>query len=83
MFLSWWRRPWEPWPRKPIGSQPARARANFRPGVEALERRLVPDGALSLAPSLPAPQLVGQPVVWTATSTGFRLMAMFTAGPVG
>jgi hypothetical protein len=85
MFLLWWRRKGgqHPRPRKPVRSQPDRARADYRPGVEALERRLVLDGTLSLAPNLPAPQLVGQPIVWTATSTGFgdSPVYQFSVGP--
>ena len=37
--------------------------------LEALDDRTLPSGTVALAPSVPAPQLVGEPVTWTATAT--------------
>src|SRR5262249_41724706 len=39
----------------------------FKPHVLTLEDRTLPSCMLSLSPSEPAPQLVGDPVLWTAT----------------
>jgi arylsulfate sulfotransferase len=38
-----------------------------RPRLEVLEDRCLLSGGIALTPSEPAPQLVGQPVTWTAT----------------
>ncbi len=40
-----------------------------RPYLEVLENRTVLTASVSLAPSVAAPQLVGQPVIWAATAT--------------
>jgi hypothetical protein len=56
--------------RKPHPSvAPARPSAP-RLQVESLEDRSLPSGTISLAPSEPAPQLVGEAITWTATATG-------------
>jgi hypothetical protein len=39
--------------------------------AEALEERCLLSGGISLTPSEPAPQLAGEPVAWTATTTDF------------
>jgi hypothetical protein len=39
----------------------------FVPRLEALEDRCLLSGGISLTPSEPAPQLVGEPITWTAT----------------
>src|SRR5262249_26186758 len=41
------------------------------PELEALEDRWLPSALVSLTPSEAAPQLVGEPIVWTATTTDF------------
>jgi hypothetical protein len=40
---------------------------NARLALEALEHRRLLSGGISLTPSEPAPQLVGEPITWTAT----------------
>jgi hypothetical protein len=51
-------------------AQHCRWRREFRPTIDGLEERVVPTYTLSLAPSEPAPQLVGEPILWTATASG-------------
>jgi hypothetical protein len=55
----------------------------FVPRLEALENRTVLSCTLSLSPSEAAPQLVGEPIVWTATASdcGANLVYQFRAGP--
>jgi hypothetical protein len=58
------------WLRGGSGRKPTRrlaGRRSFVPRVFALEDRTLPSCMLSLSPSEPAPQLVGDPVRWTAT----------------
>src|SRR5262245_25325019 len=52
-------------PRRSPGHRPR----NRRLEVEALEDRTLPSCTLSLVPDEAAPQLVGEPVTWTATAT--------------
>jgi len=40
-----------------------------RPRLEALEDRCLLSGGISLTPSEPARQLVGEPIIWTATAS--------------
>jgi len=47
----------------------SRRRGKRRLRLETLEDRSLPSCALSLAPNEPAPQLVGEPVLWTATAS--------------
>src|SRR5437764_15070667 len=52
---------------------------------EALEDRSLPSGTVSLAPNVPAPQLVGERVTWTATATdcGASPVYQFSVAPHG
>src|SRR5436309_13259749 len=52
-------------PRCPFPRQRPAAR---RLTLEALEDRTVPSCMVSLAPNEAAPQLVGEPITWTATA---------------
>jgi arylsulfate sulfotransferase len=61
-------------------------RGRRRPLVlEMLEDRTLPSCTLSLVPNEPAPQLVGEPVLWTATASdcGKDLVYQFSVRPVG
>src|SRR6476661_8645074 len=53
--------------------------------LEPLDDRALPSGTVSLAPSQPAPQLVGEPVTWTATAAdvGANPVYQFLAAPHG
>src|SRR5262245_23092613 len=53
--------------------------------LEPLDDRALPSGTVSLAPSVPAPQLVGDRVTWTATATdvGAAPVYQFSAAPEG
>jgi len=53
--------------------------------LEALEDRALPSGTVSLAPSQPAPQLVGERVTWTATAAdvGANPVYQFSAAAHG
>jgi hypothetical protein len=55
------------------------------PRLEALEDRCLLSGGISLAPSEPGPQLVGEPITWTATVAGPApgLVYQFSAGSPG
>jgi hypothetical protein len=55
------------------------------PVLEALEDRMLPSCTLSLVPSEPAPQLVGERILWTATASdcGKDLVYQFRVGPAG
>jgi len=48
---------------------PGRRPGSRRLRIEAFEDRLLPSCTLGLVPSEPAPQLVGERVLWTATAT--------------
>jgi arylsulfate sulfotransferase len=56
----------------PVSARRCRTRRRptprVRPRLEALEDRCLLSGGISLAPSEPAPQLVGEPIIWTATA---------------
>src|SRR5438552_7145799 len=54
--------------RNPRRQRPGRGRAIRRLALEQLEDRSLPSGSVSLAPSAPAPQLVGERVTWMATA---------------
>jgi len=61
-------------------------RRRLRPlDLEALEDRTLPSCTLSLVPNEPAPQLVGEPVLWTATASdcGKDLVYQFSVRPAG
>src|SRR5262249_48036681 len=66
----------------PVPGRSPRAR---RLAIEALENRLLPSCTLSLAPSEPAPQLVGEQILWTATASdcGKDLVYQFSVRPTG
>ena len=55
----------------PVSAHASRVRRRSTPRVrlcpEALEDRCLLSGGISLTPSEPAPQLVGEPITWTAT----------------
>src|SRR6266852_467303 len=53
--------------------------------LEALEDRMLPSCTLSLVPSEPAPQLVGDRILWTATASdcGKDLVYQFGVAPPG
>jgi hypothetical protein len=53
--------------------------------LEALDDRALPSGTVALAPSVPAPQLVGERVTWTATAVdiGAHPVYQFSAAPHG
>src|SRR5262249_28299886 len=53
--------------------------------LETLEDRMLPSCTLSLVPSEPAPQLVGERITWTATATdcGDDPVYQFRVGPTG
>ena len=53
--------------------------------IEALEDRTLPSCMVSLAPSEAAPQLVGERITWTATTTdcGTTPVYQFSAAPHG
>ena len=58
--------------RTPVSAPARRARrrpptAKVRLWLEALEDRCLLSGGITLTPSEPAPQLVGEPITWTAT----------------
>src|SRR5215470_11063632 len=56
---------------------------HLRPRLEELECRNLPS-TISLVPGEPAPQLVGEPITWTATVTDgptAGLVYQFTDGP--
>src|SRR6516165_8573241 len=48
--------------------------------VEPLEDRSLPSGLVSLTPSEPAPQLVGEAITWTATATGVGTTPVYQFG---
>src|SRR5204863_7055720 len=60
-------------------------RPTCRPGVEALEDRNLLSVTVSLAPSVAAPQPVGERVAWTATVTdgGAAPVYQFSVAPHG
>jgi hypothetical protein len=60
-------------------------RRAFLPTVHALEDRTLPSCTLSLTPSEPAPQLVGEQVLWTATPSdcGRDLVYQFSVRAAG
>src|SRR5215213_3158156 len=70
-----------------FGRAPRRAprRPARRLVLEALDDRALPSGTVTLAPSAPAPQLVGDRVTWTATATdvGAAPVYQFSAAPHG
>jgi len=75
-------------PKRRRGDAPAmhnRSRSHRRPTIEQLEDRTVPSCMLSLAPNEPAPQLVGEPVLWTATASdcGTNVVYQFSARATG
>src|SRR6476661_7561053 len=53
--------------------------------LEPLDDRALPSGTVSLAPSVPAPQLVGERVTWTADAVGVGAhpVYQFSAAPHG
>jgi hypothetical protein len=57
----------------------------LRLGVEVLEDRSLPSATVLLAPSEPAPQLVGEAITWTATATdvGTTPVYKFSVAPHG
>jgi len=61
------------------------SRLRFGPRLEALECRALPSCTLSLVPNEPAPQLVGEPVLWTAKpdDCGKGLVYQFNVRPSG
>src|SRR5262245_49824833 len=61
------------------------SRLRFAPRLEALECRALPSCTLSLVPNEPAPQLVGEPVLWTATADdcGKDLVYQFSVKAAG
>src|SRR5262249_46301011 len=63
----------------PVPPTPARRRA------EALEDRSLPPCTASLAPGEAAPQLVGEPILWTATAAdcGTAPVYQFSVAPHG
>src|SRR5262249_18329735 len=67
------------------GQRPGRGRATRRLVLEQLEDRSLPSCMVSLAPSEAAPQLVGEPITWTATATdcGTAPVYLFSAAPHG
>src|SRR6478736_5010800 len=69
-----------PAPRRVPNRRPAR-----RLRLEPLDDRALPSGTVSLAPSVPAPQLVGERVTWTATAedVGAHPVYQFSAAPHG
>ena len=76
-----------PKPRRSVapGRRPARRPTTPRLQVEALEDRSLPSCMVSLAPSEPAPQLVGERILWTATAAdcGATPVYQFSAAPQG
>jgi hypothetical protein len=68
----------------PVRRSPRRAAAR-RLQIEPLEDRSLPSGMVSLAPSEPAPQLVGESITWTATAAnvGANPVYQFSAAPHG
>src|SRR5262249_33477417 len=64
---------------------PDRSRVTRRLILEPLEDRTLPSCTVSLVPSETAPQLVGEPITWTATATdcGSAPVYQFSVGPVG
>jgi hypothetical protein len=55
------------------------------PRVEVLEDRCLLSGGITLTPSVPAPQLVGEPITWTAsvTDASADLVYQFSVGVPG
>src|SRR5262249_19901999 len=70
------------YPRGPR-RRPGRSRVARWLLLEPLEDRTLPSCTLSLVPSEPAPQLVGEPILWTATATdcGKDLVYQFGVSP--
>src|SRR6516165_3960275 len=68
-------------PRRLSGHHPR----NGRLEVQSLEDRTLPSCTVSLVPSEAAPQLVGEPITWTATATdcGTAPVYQFSAAPHG
>ena len=66
-------------PRRPGRTPPRR----FMPQLEALEDRCLLSAGISLTPSEAAPQLVGEPITWTATTSdlGANPVYQFRVGP--
>ena len=71
--------------RVPAPRRAPRQRPIRRLDLERLDDRALPSGTVSLAPSQPAPQLVGEPVTWTATAAdvGAHPVYQFSAAPHG
>jgi hypothetical protein len=71
--------------RRNRGSRRRRCRRPVyrRPELEPLESRWLPSGLVSLTPSEAPPQLVGEPITWTATATdlGASPVYQFRVGP--
>jgi hypothetical protein len=66
-------------------TQRRRPNPRVRLGLEALEDRCLLSGGISLTPSEPAPQLVGEPITWTATvpNAPSGLVYQFSLGSPG
>jgi arylsulfate sulfotransferase len=76
--------------KTPIGAHPRRGPTRTRPHrilprLEALEDRCLLSRGISLTPSEPAPQLVGEPITWTATvpDASPDLVYQFSVGSPG
>src|SRR6516165_1343409 len=74
LFTSWLRTPRpaltpDRAERSSRRRQSGRGRGPRRLILKQLEDRSLPSGTVSLAPSEPAPQLVGEAITWTATAT--------------
>jgi hypothetical protein len=69
-------------PRNPGRANRARP-TRFVPRLEALEDRCLLSGGVTLTPSEAAPQLVGEPITWTATAgdLGANPVYQFRVGP--
>src|SRR5439155_10270474 len=86
--FPFYRRPWEDSTMLPFSSKRAKSRprpAPYRPRLEVLEDRSLPSCTVSLLPSEPAPQLVGERILWTATAAdcGATPVYQFSAAPQG
>jgi arylsulfate sulfotransferase len=69
-------------PRNPGRANRARP-TRFVPRLEALEDRCLLSGGVTLTPTEAAPQLVGEPITWTATASdlGANPVYQFRVGP--